>query len=60
MSGDETARLLETAAKHRALADEHEAKAVALADCSDASTVLLAAAHFTVAAGLRGQARFRQ
>lgn len=59
MSGEETARLLTTAAKRLALADEHEAKALALAESDDPDAVVQSAAHFTVAAGLRGRARFR-
>lgn len=59
MSGDETARLLTMAAKRLALADEHEAKALALAESGNPDTVQQSAAHFTIAAGLRGQARFR-
>jgi hypothetical protein len=53
-------RLLTTAARRRALADEHEAKAVELVEAGDPEGIERAAAHFTIAAGLRGQARFRQ
>lgn len=53
-------RHLTNAANRRALADEHEAEAVRLAETRDPEAVILAAAHFTVAAGLRGPARFRQ
>lgn len=53
-------RHLTNAANRHALADHHEAEAVRLAETRDPSNVILAAAHFTVAAGLRGRARFRQ
>lgn len=51
---------LTNAANRHALADQHEARAVELAESRDPDAVVLAAAHFTVAAGLRGPARFRQ
>lgn len=51
---------LTNAANRHALADEHEAKALALAETRNPDAVLLAAAHFTIAAGLRGPARFRR
>jgi hypothetical protein len=51
---------LTNAANRFLLADEHEAEAVRLAESQDPDAVILAAAHFTVAAGLRGPARFRQ
>lgn len=51
--------LLRRAEARRALADEHEAKAVALAVAADAVSIARAADHFIIAAGLRGQARFR-
>jgi len=40
------------------LADRHEEKAVELAQHWDAGSVAKSADHFTVAAGLRGRARF--
>lgn len=45
-------RHLTNAANRRALADEQEVEAVRLAESRDPETVLLAAAHFTVAIGL--------
>lgn len=60
MSTEETARLLNTAAERREMADRHEAEAVRLAYAEDADSVARSAHHFTIAAGLRGQARFRQ
>jgi hypothetical protein len=59
MTGDETARLLNTAAERRAMADRHEAEAVRLSYEHDADSLARSAHHFTIAAGLRGQARFR-
>lgn len=51
---------LTNAANRRALADRYEAEAVRLAEIGGADNIFLAAAHFTVAEGLRGPARFRQ
>ncbi|WP_066794991.1 hypothetical protein [Sphingomonas soli] len=51
-------RLLLTAARRHALADEHEAKAVEIIEAGDPALVERAAAHFTIAASLRGRARF--
>ncbi len=59
MTGEETARLLNTAAERRMMADHHEAEAVRLAYEHDADSLARSAHHFTIAAGLRGQARFR-
>lgn len=60
MGTEETARLLNTAAARLARADWHEAQAAQLADADDADSIARAAHHFTVAAGLRGRARFVQ
>lgn len=52
------ARLLTTAADRLAMADHHEAEAVRLARGTDAESIARSAHHFTIAAGLRGRARF--
>ncbi|MBB4154156.1 hypothetical protein GGQ80_002066 [Sphingomonas jinjuensis] len=59
MSAQETAQLLRLAAARAALADGYEAEAVALAERGDRESLAQAADLFTVAAGLRGRARFR-
>jgi len=61
MSGvDEVARLLTTAAARAKQADHHEAEALRYSKCDCAGCIARSANHFTIAAGLRGQARFRQ
>ena len=52
------ARLLTMAADRLAMADRHEAEAVRLSCGTDAESIARSAHHFTIAAGLRGRARF--
>lgn len=59
MSGEEVALLLNTAADRRRQADQHEVEAVRLSAATDADSIARSAHHFIIAAGLRGQARFR-
>jgi len=59
MNGDDVARLLNNAALRREQADRHEAEAVRLSVAADAESLARSAHHFIIAAGLRGQARFR-
>lgn len=58
MSVEDTATLLNRAADRRKRADELMAEGVQFAALSDAASIAHAAACFTVAAALRGDARF--
>lgn len=58
MSGEETARLLNRATERRERADQLMAEGLRAAERADASSIAHAAACFTVAAALRGDARF--
>lgn len=55
----DVAVLLSNAAMRREQADKHEAEAVRLSVATDADSLARSAHHFIIAAGLRGQARFR-
>jgi predicted transcriptional regulator len=57
-ASDDTARRLDQVAERRARADQLMAQGLRAAAHSDAASIAHAAACFTVAAALRGDARF--